>query len=131
MYSAMITDFVLPNLNGIDMKHVWLQKDEATCRPSHATNDLLCQTFEGRLISRNGNVNWPPRSSDWKQLDYFLWGAMPANYTQLSIWRATFVMPLKRYDPLCSENWTRIGPIVVVLWSQRQQLYVWNTVDYL
>ncbi|GFS95150.1 uncharacterized protein TNCV_2704971 [Trichonephila clavipes] len=31
-------------------------------------------TFGGRLISRFGPVNWPPRSCDLTPLYYFLWG---------------------------------------------------------
>ncbi|GFU82508.1 DUF4817 domain-containing protein [Trichonephila clavipes] len=31
-------------------------------------------TFDDRLISRFGPVNWPPRSCDLTPLDYFLWG---------------------------------------------------------
>ncbi|GFX18241.1 putative DD41D transposase [Trichonephila clavipes] len=41
---------------------------------SHATIDLLKDTFGDRLISRFGPVNWPPRSCDLTPLDYFLWG---------------------------------------------------------
>ena len=37
------------------------------------TNDLLRTVFENRIISRNSDGNWLPRSSDWTQLDYFLW----------------------------------------------------------
>ena len=32
--------------------------------------------FENRIISRNSDVNWPPRSSDLTPLDYYLWGAV-------------------------------------------------------
>ena len=28
----------------------------------------------GRVISRNGDYNWPPRSCDLASLDFFLWG---------------------------------------------------------
>ncbi|GFT44103.1 uncharacterized protein TNCV_2111281 [Trichonephila clavipes] len=41
---------------------------------SHATIDLLKDTFGDRLISRFGPVNRPPRSCDLTPLDYFLWG---------------------------------------------------------
>ncbi|GFW86940.1 cytochrome P450 4V2 [Trichonephila clavipes] len=41
---------------------------------ARATIDLLKGTFGGRLISRFGPVNWPPRSCDLTPLDYFLWG---------------------------------------------------------
>ena len=72
----MITDFFLLTLDGIDVDNVWFQQDGATCHTSHATIDLLRKTFDGRLISRNGDVNWPPRSCDLTQLDYFLWSAV-------------------------------------------------------
>ncbi|GFU01350.1 DUF4817 domain-containing protein [Trichonephila clavipes] len=41
---------------------------------ARAAIDLLKDTFGDRLISRFGPVNWPPRSCDLTQLDYFLWG---------------------------------------------------------
>ncbi|GFS78506.1 uncharacterized protein TNCV_3147591 [Trichonephila clavipes] len=53
---------------------LWFQQDGATCHTARATIDLLKDTFGDRLISRFGPVNWPPRSCDLTQLDYFLWG---------------------------------------------------------
>ncbi|GFT42535.1 putative LOC100569746 [Trichonephila clavipes] len=53
---------------------LWFQQDGATCHTARATIDLLKDTFGDRLISRVGPVNWPPRSCDLTQLDYFLWG---------------------------------------------------------
>ena len=41
---------------------------------AHVTIALLKTTFDERVISRNGPVNWPPRSFDLTPLDYFLWG---------------------------------------------------------
>ena len=38
--------------------------------------DLLGQTFDGRLISRNDDVNWPAKTCDLTPLDFFLWGAI-------------------------------------------------------
>ena len=35
---------------------------------------FLRQQFPGRLISRFGDVEWPPRSPDLSPPDYFLWG---------------------------------------------------------
>lgn len=66
----------MPALHGIDVNDVWFQQDGATCHTSHATIDLLRQTFDDRLISRNGDVNWPARSCDLTPMDYFLWGAV-------------------------------------------------------
>ena len=36
--------------------------------------DLLKGNFGERVISRNGPVEWPPRSCDLTPLDFFLWG---------------------------------------------------------
>ena len=36
--------------------------------------DLLKGKFGERVISRNGPVEWPPRSCDLMSLDFFLWG---------------------------------------------------------
>jgi len=36
--------------------------------------DILHERFEGMVISRGGDVNWPPRSCDLTPLDFFLWG---------------------------------------------------------
>ena len=75
-YRTMLTDFIVPALEDIDVDNVWFQQDGATFHTSHATIDLLHQTFDGRLISRNGNVNWTLRSCDSTLLDFFLRGAV-------------------------------------------------------
>ncbi|GFW69180.1 DUF4817 domain-containing protein [Trichonephila clavipes] len=53
---------------------MWFQQDGATCHTARAIIDLVKDTFNDRLISRFGPVNWPPRSCDLTSLDYFLWG---------------------------------------------------------
>ena len=66
----------VPALYGIDVNDVWFQEDSITCYTSHATIDLLHQTFDSRLINRNGDVNWVPRNCNLIWLDYFLWSAV-------------------------------------------------------
>ncbi|GFS73560.1 uncharacterized protein TNCV_3742541 [Trichonephila clavipes] len=73
-YSAMITNFFIPEFNNHDVQQLWFQQDGATCHTARAIIDLLKDTFGDRLISRFGPVDWPPRSCDLKPLDYFLWG---------------------------------------------------------
>ena len=73
-YRAMITNFLWPELNGMDVEDVWFQQDGATCHSANATMALLNEKFPGRIISRNSEVNWPPRSCDLTPLDFFLWG---------------------------------------------------------
>ena len=41
---------------------------------SGKTIGLLREKFLGRVISRNDDYNWPPRSCDLTPLDFFLWG---------------------------------------------------------
>ena len=53
--------FFVPAFHGVDMKDVCFQLDDAICHTSHVTIDLLRQKFDGRLISRNDVVNYPPK----------------------------------------------------------------------
>src|SRR5215469_14707821 len=46
----------------------------ATCHTANETKALLRDKFNGRVISRGGNVNWPSRTCDLTPLDFFLWG---------------------------------------------------------
>ncbi|GFT67967.1 DUF4817 domain-containing protein [Trichonephila clavipes] len=73
-YTAMITNFFIPELNNHDVRELWFQQDGATCHTARATIDLLKDMFGDHLISHFGPVNWPPRSCDLTPLDYFLWG---------------------------------------------------------
>ena len=58
------------------MSNVYFQQDSATCDTSQATIDLLRKIYEGPLISRNGDVNWPPRSRGLTPVDHYLWDAI-------------------------------------------------------
>ena len=55
------------------MDDVSLQQDGATRHTRGKTISLLRKKFPGRVISRNGDYNWPPRSCDLTPLDFFLW----------------------------------------------------------
>lgn len=73
-YRAMITEFVWPELDGMDLDDMWFQQDGATSHTANVTLELLQEKFPGRVISKKGDVNWPPRSCDLTPLDFFLWG---------------------------------------------------------
>ena len=73
-YREMITTFLWPKLEDIDIDDMWFQQDGATCHTADATVTLLHEKFPDRVISRKGDVNWPPRSCDLTPLDFFLWG---------------------------------------------------------
>lgn len=75
-YRAMLTDWFFGQMEEYDLDDIWFQQDGATCHTAHATVDVLRPIFENRIISKNGDVNWPPRSCDLTPLDYYLWGAV-------------------------------------------------------
>ena len=58
----------------MDLDEVHFQKDGATCHTSGENNGLLHEKFSDRVISRNGDYIWPPRSCDLTPLDFFIWG---------------------------------------------------------
>jgi hypothetical protein len=68
----MITEFLWPQLDGIVMKDMWFQHDGATFHTAHETTELLRENFPDRVISRNGDQNWPPRSCDLTPCVFFL-----------------------------------------------------------
>ena len=75
-YKSMITNFFWPKLNDMDVDDMWFQQKGATCCTANATMDILHERFEDMVISRGGDVNWPPRSWDLTliAIDFFLWG---------------------------------------------------------
>lgn len=114
-YRSMITDFLWPKLNDMDVADMWFQQDGATCHTAHATMEILHERFEGTVISRGGDVNWPPRSCDLTPLDFFLWGFLKsqvyANKPQTTdALKANIRHAIDQIQPdLCArvvENWT-------------------------
>lgn len=71
-YVNMIETFLT---NEIDVNEsTWFQQDGATAHTARISMAALRHLFGDRLISRNGNMNWPARSPDLSMCDYFLWG---------------------------------------------------------
>lgn len=73
-YRDMLQRYFFDQLHGLDISDMWFQQDGATSHTAGETIDLLKSKFGERVISRNGPVNWPPRSCDLTPLDFFLWG---------------------------------------------------------
>ena len=74
-YKDMLEQFVIPNLAGMKLtRGVWFQQDNATCHTARVCMQLLRKKFKGRLISKFGDVWWPPRSPDLTVPDFYHWG---------------------------------------------------------
>ena len=67
----MISEFLLTELEDMDVDDVYFQQDGATCHTSGENSGLLREKFPGRAISRNGDYNWPPRSCDLAPRAFF------------------------------------------------------------
>ena len=73
-YRTVINEFFWTELGDMDVDNVYLQQDGATCHTSGETIGILRDKFLGRVISRNSNYNWPPRSCNLTSLDFFRGG---------------------------------------------------------
>ena len=71
-YRNMIETFFAPEIE--DRGDLWFQQDGATAHTAEVSMTVLRNLFPGRLISRFGDVPWPPRSPDLTAPDFFLWG---------------------------------------------------------
>lgn len=71
-YRTMIEDFLMPIVEANGLEHYWFQQDGATAHTARITIDLLQRSFPNRLISKNGNIDWPARSPDLTPPDFFL-----------------------------------------------------------
>jgi len=72
LYTEIINEFLSPNLppnSGI----LWFQQDGATAHTAVISIAALRRLFPQRVISRFGDVPWPPRSPDLSTPDFFLW----------------------------------------------------------
>lgn len=84
-YCHMIKTFLSPAIqnHGGYNRNTFFQQDGATPHVTNASLDALDQLFPGRIISRRGDINWPPRSPDLTPADFFLWGHLKCKvYTQ-------------------------------------------------
>lgn len=77
-YIEMVNTFFIPELQRrcIDRQHLWFQQDGAMAHTTSASMAVMRSLFPNRLISRFGDVSWPPRSPDLSTCDFFLWGLL-------------------------------------------------------
>ena len=72
-YTEMINKFISPNLPP-NTGSLWFQQDGATTHMAVISIAALRRLFRQRVISRFGDVSWPPRSPDLTAPDFFLSG---------------------------------------------------------
>lgn len=70
LYHIMISNYLLNQLDDMDLEVM----DSVIHHKERETIDSLRQRFIGRMISRNADINWPPRTYDLTPCDFFLWG---------------------------------------------------------
>ena len=75
-YVEMLRNFLRPQLRSlrVHMEEMWFQQDGATVHTARASMTVVRQMFPRHVVSRFGDVPWPPRSPDLSACDFFLWG---------------------------------------------------------
>ena len=59
---------------------MWFQQDGATVHTANELMTIVRNMFPGHLISRFGDVPWPPRSPDLSTCYFFLWGYLKTRF---------------------------------------------------
>ena len=73
-YRQMIQEYLLPEIEDNKQRNIFFKQDGATAHTARATMEMLKAIFPIRLISRFGDMPWPPRSPDLSAPDFLLWG---------------------------------------------------------
>ncbi|KAJ4441338.1 hypothetical protein ANN_11193 [Periplaneta americana] len=90
------------------------QQPQEVCREkksphtAHGSMNCLRNMFPGRIISRFGDIAWPPRSPDLTAADYFLWVISKVGQTlrlSLTVYRCGFRNALRR-------AWVLVAPML-------------------
>lgn len=72
-YIQMFENCFLPELRrrGINTASMWFQQDGATAHTATASMKTVPAAFPNHVISRFGDLQWPPRSPDLSMCDFF------------------------------------------------------------
>ena len=75
-YIRMFENYFLPELRkrGINTASMWFQQDGATAHTARASMTAVRAAFPNHVISRFGDLPWPPRSPHLSMCDFYLWG---------------------------------------------------------
>ena len=86
-YVDMLNNFLRPELQKrwVNMREMWFQQDGATAHTARVSMEVVRRMFPQHVISRFGDVSWPPRSPDLLICNFFLWGYLKSRvYTNRS-----------------------------------------------
>ena len=74
-YIRMFENCFLSELRrrGINTASMRFQQDEATAHTARASMTAVRAVFPNHVISRFGDLLWPPRSPDLSMCDFYLW----------------------------------------------------------
>lgn len=71
-YRDMLTNFVKPQIDALGIEGLWFQQDGAPWHTANLSINILNRMFPGHVISKRGDIEWPPRSPDLTPPDFFL-----------------------------------------------------------
>lgn len=107
-YTAMLRNFFFPQLSEFRGYNsaTWFQQDSATCHTSNESLAVAKEMFAGKLISRRGDIPWPPRSPDLTPPDFFLCDYMKSrvysnNPTTIAKLKANIREEMERHVRTC------------------------------
>jgi hypothetical protein len=75
-YLVMLQEFLHEELCQwcVDTHLVWFQQDGATTHTARISMQTVGEMFPKHVMSRFGDIAWPPHSPDLSACDFFLWG---------------------------------------------------------
>jgi len=74
-YLEILKNFFTPQLARFPVyENTLFQQDGATSHAARMSLNVVDALFPNRVVSRNGDIPWAPRSPDLTPCDYFLWG---------------------------------------------------------
>jgi len=74
-YVEMLQNFFTPQLCRFPVnENTLFQQDGATSYTARMSMNAVNALFPNRVVSRDGDIPWLPRSPDLTPCDYFLWG---------------------------------------------------------
>ncbi len=77
-YLEMLRDYLLPGIKTHEdnFEELYYQHDGAPAHYAVSVREFLDREFDGRIIGRRGQIEWPARSPDLTCMDFYFWGTV-------------------------------------------------------